>query len=207
MGRQPLTVHVDQQSLLSMRTVLYGLTDAIPKITQMAVNKTLTGVRTDATNEVSKVVTPKKTTIRNAIAVKKMSVADASAYVRCAGRALGLIHFAARQTKKGVTVQVLRSEGRKLVKHAFIAAMKSGHKGVFWRQWSGVRKPYNPRKAYGRMPASYRLPITELKSLAVPEVLGHPPTMAAVLKLAQPRLDKNMDDALNYYIGKVRAAA
>lgn len=186
-----MRVEVSQQDLYNVRTLLAGIGNAVPKITRMAVNKTLAGVRTDATNEVSKVITPKKAEIRKAISVKKMGAADDSAYVRCKGRRMALIHFKARPTKKGVTVQVLKSESRSLIKHAFIATMKTGHKGVFWRRMKDGR----------RVP---RLPIQELFSFALPEVLGHPPTIKAVLDLAGPRLKKNMEQALNYELSKLR---
>lgn len=200
-----LRVEIDQSDLYSVETLLYGLTDAVPKMTQMAVNRTLTGVRTDATNEVAKVITPTKTVIRKAISVKKMTAADKSAYVRCAGKRLPLIDFRARQTKKGVTVKVLKNKPRRsLIKHAFIATMKSGHKGVFWREdWGGPRKRVVPWRAYSALPKKYRLPISQRFSLAVPEVLGHPPTIKAVLDLAGPRLKKNLEQVINYELSKL----
>lgn len=204
-AQQPLRVEVNQADLYNVKTLLHGLSNAVPKITRMAVNKTLAGVRTDAVNEVSKVITPTKTKIRASISVKKMGSANDSAYVRCAGRRMALIHFKARQTKKGVTVQVLKKEPRSLIKHAFIMTMKSGHKGVFWRKdWGGTRQPVRPGRKYGVLPKMYRLPMSERFSLAVPEVLGHPPTIKAVLDLAGPRLKKNMDQALNYEVSKLR---
>ncbi|MBW2342508.1 MAG: phage tail protein [Deltaproteobacteria bacterium] len=208
-ANQPLRVEVNQQDLYDVRSLLDGLSDAVPKVTRMAVNKTLTGVRTDATNEVSKVITPTKTRIRASISVKKMTTADDSAYVRCKGKQMPLIHFKARQTKKGVTVQVLKKGSRSLIKHAFIDDMRSGHKGVFVRtEWGGVRQPLRKSQDsyawYGVLPHKYRLPIKQLFSFAVPDVLGHPPTIKAVLDLAGPRLKKEMDRALNYEISKLR---
>jgi len=203
MANQPISVHVDNQSLYNVRTMLSGLADAVPKITQMAVNKAISGVKTDATNEVAAVITATKTKIREAITTRKMTSKNSHAYVRCEGKPLGLIHFGARQTKKGVTVKVLRSEPRGLIKHAYIATMKSGHKGVFWRDWTGTRRPVKPGRAYGALPRKYRLPMSERYSLAVPNVLGYPPTIRAVLDLAGPRLEKEMATALKYYMSKL----
>ena len=199
-----MSAHIDQGDLARVRLMLGAFSPAVPKITRMAVNKTLTGVRTDATNEVAKVITPTKTKIRKTITTKKMWGKNDIAYVLCKGKRLGLIHFKARQTKKGVSVQVKKSEPRSLIKHAFIMTMKSGHKGVFWREWEGTRKPVSARVQYGRLPKQYRLPMSERFSFAIPEVLGHPPTIKKVLELAGPRLKKNVDDALNYEFRKIR---
>lgn len=49
------------------------------------------------------------------------------------GAQVPLVAYPARQTKKGVSVEVNRGK-RTLVKGAFIATMKSGHKGVFQRR-------------------------------------------------------------------------
>ena len=213
MANQALRIEVNQQDLHNVRTLLAGIGHAVPRITRMAVNRTLAGVKTDATNEVAKVITPKKAEIRKTISVKKYEFrGDDSAYVRCKGRRMALIHFKARPTKKGVTVQVLKSEPRSLIKHAFIATMKSGHKGVFWRkEWGGKRGSVRPGRKfgpeftdYGSLPGKYRIPISERFSFAVPEVLGHPPTIKAVLDLAGPRLKKNMEHALNYELSKLR---
>lgn len=49
------------------------------------------------------------------------------------GRPVPLIEYKARQTKKGVTVQVNQGK-RTRIDHAFITTMKSGKKGVFVRR-------------------------------------------------------------------------
>ncbi len=53
--------------------------------------------------------------------------------MRPTGKHVPLGKYPARQTKKGVSVQVNQGQ-RKLIKGAFIAKMKSGHVGVFQRE-------------------------------------------------------------------------
>jgi hypothetical protein len=172
-------------------------------VIQQSVNRTLTGVRTDATNEVANVITPTKTAIRKTMTVKKMTQADGTAYVRCMGAPLNLIEFRARQTQKGVTVQVLKTSPRTLLKHAFIATMKSGKKLVIWRQYEGPRRPWDKHVPYGKLPKKYRLPVEGLTSLAIPDVMGHEPTMNKILDLGDNRLQKNLKDRLNYEVSKL----
>jgi len=209
MSKPPLFIHVDQNDLNQIKTMLSGIKNAVPRVTQRAVNRTLTGVRTDSTNEVAKVVALKKKVIRVSIKVTKLGRNGGAAYVRCHGKRLPLMAFGARELKsgKGVTVKVLKNSPRSLIKHAFITKMKSGHEGVFWRKnvhgWkrSNIKRP---KKQYAKMPKKYRLPMEELFSFAVPDVMGHGPTMAEIMRLAGIRLKKEVDQALNYELSKLK---
>jgi hypothetical protein len=53
--------------------------------------------------------------------------------VKASGDPVPLIAYPARQTRKGVSVEVNRGK-RTLIKGAFIATMKNGHRGVFQRK-------------------------------------------------------------------------
>lgn len=61
------------------------------------------------------------------------------------GRAVPLIAFNARQTKKGVRVRIRGAS--KLYAHSFIATMKSGHRGVFLRAGEGHKRVIKDGKA------------------------------------------------------------
>lgn len=64
------------------------------------------------------------------------------------GTPVPLIAYPARQTKRGVSVEVNRGK-RSFLKGAFIATMKTGHKGVFVRKGK-ARLPI--RELYGSRP-------------------------------------------------------
>jgi hypothetical protein len=198
-----INLKIDQGQIADVNRMLMGMPGAIGKVIQQSVNRTLTGVRTDATNEVANVITPTKTAIRKTMTVKKMNQADGTAYVRCMGAPLNLIEFKARQTQKGVTVQVLKTSPRTLLKHAFIATMKSGKKLVIWRKYDDTRKPWKKTFPYGKLPKAYRLPVRGLTSMAIPDVMGHEPTMNKILDLGNNRLQKNLKDRLNYEVSKL----
>jgi len=185
-----LSLKIDQGDISKVKFMLGALSKAGDRVIQQAVNKTLTGVRTDATNEVAKVITPTKTAIRKTMTVYKMTAGDGNAFVKCVGGPLNLIEFKARQTKKGVTVQVKESGGRKLIKHAFIQTMKNGKRLVLWRVTKG-----------GKRVARY--PIEAMSSLAIPDVMKHGPTMAEILRLGGIRLKKNLNARLNYELSKL----
>ncbi|EFK11236.1 conserved hypothetical protein [delta proteobacterium NaphS2] len=153
-------------------------------------------------------ITPTKKKIRSTMTVKKMTAADGNAFVKCTGGPLNLINFKARPTNKGVTVQVKKNSARELIKHAYIAKTKTGTELVFWRkqkEFVGIAKwdKTNKRK-YGTFPKKYRFPAKALTSLAIPEVMGHGPTMAEILRLGGDRLKKNLDDRLKYELSKLK---
>ncbi len=185
-----LAIEMDQSEIAKVRLMLGAISPMADRVIQQSVNRTLTGVRTDSTNEVAKVITPTKTSIRKTISVSRMMTSGGIAAVKCTGGPLNLINFKARQTKKGVTVQVLKSGGRSLIKHAFIQTMKNGKKLVMWR----VTKN-------GRMVPRY--PIRALPSFRVPDVMGYPKTMKEILRLGGERLTKNLNDRLNYELSKI----
>jgi hypothetical protein len=83
--------------------------------------------------------------------------------MRVSGQPIGIERFKARQTREGVKVQVNRDGEQKLFKSAFIATMKSGHRGVFMRT-AGKK----------------RLPIEHVLSSRISDTMGDPPILQAV---------------------------
>lgn len=200
-----LSVQVDPGDIAKVKLMVGALGKASGKVIQQSVNRTLTGVRTDSTNEVAKVITPTKKAIRSSMTINKMTAKDGRASVDCKGKPLNLIHFKARQTNKGVTIQVLKKSGRKLVPHAF--KTKLLNELVAIRMYKGHRRPWKRTFPYGKLPKDYRFPGGHLKfltTLAIPDVMGHDPTMNKIIRLADVRLKKNLNTRLNYEIGKLR---
>ena len=219
-----LSIEINPLQMAEVKLMLGAWEKAGDRVIQQAVNRTLAGVRTDTTNEVAKVITPTKKKIRETITVNKMTAGDGNASVKCKGGPLNLINFKARQTQKGVTVQVKQSSSRSLIKHAYIATMKNGNKLVMMRKYDGPRKPLRKSGGswqsagrsggqafqdggygwYAKLPKKYRFPAKALPSLAIPDVMGHPPTMNEILRLGDIRLSKNLNDRLNYELSKMR---
>ena len=190
-----LKLEMNALDVAKVKLMLGAWSPAAGRVIQQSINRTLTGVRTDAVNEMAKVVTATKTTLRGTIKVKKMTAKDGNAYIKCKGKALDLSYFKARKTKKGITVQVLKTSGRSLIKHAFIVEVKNRkagttHNAAAWR-----------KKENGKMVPRYQM--KGLKTMAVPDVFSHGPTMAEILRLGGDRLKKNLNDRLNYELSKM----
>lgn len=82
------------------------------------------------------------------------------------GRPPGLQHFAARKTRKGVTVSVIKKHGRKVVMNAFMADTPQGAPAVWKRTGEGLRE----MKA-GRYKGKRREPIKRLHGPDIPAMV------------------------------------
>lgn len=203
MAQSAIRLEIDRVSLLNAQASLRKIPKGVERVTVRAVNKTLTGVRTDSVKEIQKVITPKAAVIRKTLSIQKATVSRMSGRVESRGKSLGLIHFRARQIKKGVTVQVKKQNRRKLVKGAFIAESNKA-RNVFWRYYhTGKPKPVKPRVRYAALPAVYRLPIQRLTGLSVPDVMGDDKVMREIQKKAGVRLQKNFSHEVSYMLGKL----
>lgn len=196
-------VTIDPGDLRKAKALLSGIKGGVPRVIARALNKTLTGVRKDAVKEIQKTITPKAKVIRKTFKISKATVFRPTGVILSTGKPLGLIHFKARQTKKGVTLQIKKKEPRKFLKHAFIATMPSGHKGVFWREYKGTRGATRKGMAYAAIPRKYRLPIKELYGPRVPDILSNEPVMKPILDKAKRRLRKNFSHELNFLFSRL----
>jgi hypothetical protein len=118
------------------------------------------------------------------------------------GEALNLIHYRARQTRTGVTYQVRKSDGRSLLRSAFIA--KLGYSaGVYLRKYKGPKQKIKPHLKYGALPFEYRFKVRAAKGPAIPQVLGDEDVMGPILKKAEDRLGKNTRHELEFFVSRM----
>lgn len=100
------------------------------------------------------------------------------------GEAVRVVDYPHRQTRKGVSVAINVGK-RKLIKGAFLATMKSGHRGVFKREGKA------------------RLPIDELFSTRVSDVFGDAGMIPAVQERAQLVFSQTFDRVLPLELRKL----
>ena len=199
-----MNIQMNPGNIEKVKSMLSGLKSVPEKVMSRAINLSLTGVKTDASTEIRAIITPKKNVIDATFRTTKATVTSMKGSFFSTGKNLGLIDFSARQTVKGVTVQVKKTTPRKLIPGTFIATMKSGHKGVFWRVWHGGTHRVKKQMTYARLPKFIRLPIHELFAPAVPDYLGEKgPVYAKVEAKATARLHTNMEHELNFELSKL----
>jgi hypothetical protein len=100
------------------------------------------------------------------------------------GRSLNLINFGAKQEKGGVTVKILRTGGRKLVRGAFIA---NQGRTVFQRVGKG------------------RLPIKAVQTIDVPQMFNTKRINKVVLKLLEDEFPVIFERNAKFYTDRFNA--
>jgi len=139
------------------------------KATMRAINRTVDAIATEGNRAVRKVYKINAREVSKSITKKKsfMKQAVMSGSVIFSGRGLNLAEFSARQTKKGVSVQVMVQGGRKTISGTFLATNTgNGFRGVF--------------KRVGRS----RYPIKNLRSISVPQAVRNEVVDKAIRKVA-----------------------
>ena len=199
-----IVIKMNPDDMAKVQSMLAEIKNAGSKVISRAINKTLTGVKTDASTEIRSVITAKKSAVDGTFQITKATVTDLRGVFASSGRPLPLMDYSARQTKKGVSVQVKKTGTRTVIAGTFISTMKSGHKGVFWRQWHGGKRSPKKKIAYARLPKMYRMPIEERFGPRIPDYLGDKgPVMGRLLAKTDERLHKNMASELNFELSKL----
>ncbi len=189
-------------ALRDLRQIRNGAPLAITR----AINRTLTATKTTISREVRKDYNLKAGTVK-----KHLRISKAAAWqmryegryrgeVKAIGKPLKLRHWGARQTKKGVTVKILKSRGRLLYPRAWI------HSGM----WTAVkdRNPYRRVKTgrwgrsgalvfnqsvevvFQRLPGAGRLPIYTPFGPSVPAAIENRAVMRRIEQEAQERFNR-----------------
>lgn len=139
----------------------------VPTATSRALNKTAAQAKTQAAREIRNQYNISSRVIGRHIRLHRATPATLTASVTAEGEKLPVIAFGARQTKRGVTVQIKRGE-RRLIRSAFLATLRSGHRGVFARGHY-VGPAFLRRTSRIRPYPKPDLPISELFTVGVPQ--------------------------------------
>jgi hypothetical protein len=138
---------------------------AVRRALRKAGSTALRDMRSEATKRVRARKRLRAGFIRKAITMSRPKGGDIERMewaLHVSGRPVRAVDYPHRQTKKGVSVAINRG-ARSLIRHAFIATMQSGHKGVFVRR------------------GNRRLPIDERFASRVTDALRHPGEMDAIV--------------------------
>lgn len=109
-----------------------------------AINHSIAKARTQSTKAIRARYKVKSSDIKSRMHLKRAQKANLTATISLSMRPLPVHAFGARQTKKGVSVNVTGK--RRVIRGAFIAKMASGHKGVWGRGYYASAKDFAWRK-------------------------------------------------------------
>lgn len=205
-----IKISIDPIDKAKVRRMFFEMQTTADKVISRSLNKTLTGVKTDASTEIRKELNAKKAAVDETFKMDKATTKKLTASIESTGKPLALIDFVGtRQTTKGVSVLIKKGRSRTIIPRAFIATTEYGHKGVshkgvFWRKWHGPKRPKNSRIRYGALPHKFRLPVKERFGPRVPDIFSNSQVMDAVLEKAGNRLHANINHELEYELGKLK---
>lgn len=190
-----IKINIDTKDL---QRELARQTDAIVnKAAVRAINKTAMQARTEAVRQVRNAgYNIKASAIRQSFKLHRATKNNLTALLTATGKPIGLIDYGARQVASGVSVSV--KNGRKIIRGAFLAKMKSGHVGVFVRVGKGHKTVIRNGKRI-----KTGLPIKELFGPSVPAALSNQAVQNAVGKMIKQKFPKIFAHELQFArIGK-----
>lgn len=194
-----MKTEINTADVASVQAALGDLKDKYKSVLTTSINKTLTTARTQATARIGNELNLKAARIKEDFTLQKANFSKLSGALVAKGEPVGLIQFGANQTLKGVSVKVLRSSPRTLLKHAFIANGKNSAKQhVFWRQnrpagtgrWPVGQKARAP---WSKIPKDYRNPLERLTGPRIEDIFGQAKVFDPVSIQAQTVYLKNVD--------------
>jgi hypothetical protein len=144
-----MQVKLDKTSLSQTKLMLDGVKDGFPKVFSRALNKTAANTKTAMVTLVRRDYNYKAAALRKRISINKATYANLTASIKSTGTNVHMTDITGtRQTKKGVSVNVKKSTGIKLIPRAFKASGRQSGKDIIFR------RPGDPRgqhaKLYGR---------------------------------------------------------
>jgi len=161
-------------------------TDIADKATTRALNRALDKVATETGREVRKEYNVKLSAVRSALKKRRAHSKRLEANMIVEGVRLGLIEFDARWRSGmpiGASVRVKTAAGRKSIRGAFIAQMRSGRIDVFRRR------------------GKKRLKIDKLDTLSIPQAVMNKIVLEALEHIAVDTFNKNLEQQLRFLSG------
>ncbi len=193
------------------KRAIVGCAEISPQVMARAINRTLTGLRTEAVDAIAERLNVTKRRIREDFSIKLAHWSNLNGILFARGRRINFASFiGVRQTQKGVTVEILKGTQRTLFKQAFIweRTTRSGDSAetVMQRKWHAFQRPKR-NISYGALPKRFKLPIQALSGPSPESQMARPEIMQRLLQAAGDRLVKELDHELNYELSKLQAAA
>lgn len=150
-----------------------------------ALNRTIDGVRTDATRAVTATYDIKSKDVRDVMKIKKSTVSTLEAAVSATGGPIPLMKFKVKTGNPGMPLRAsTKRSGGKDIPTAFVATMKNGHIGVF------------------RRTGGSRYPIKELYGPSVAQMLGEQNVQQGIMDKASERFVERLDHEIGRVMDK-----
>ncbi len=189
-----IQIHIDASEVNKKLKRLRAVENGAPKAVMRAMNKTVTGMRTDAGKEVSARYTVKQADVKAKLDLDKASQTDLSIAMRSKGRPMSLVKFSHKSNKnpgvKGspTAFAKVKKGGSGGFTGGFMATMKrtNGITGVFARTGKFTRKG-----AEG---------IKQLYGPGAVQMLSNKEVRDTIQKKAAERFNKELDHQIDFLL-------
>lgn len=186
-----MTWSANPQHMARVQQMLHHAPEAAKTATMRAINKTLTGVITDATKEVRNVYNIKASRVKRNFQTVRATKERLSGKFVSKGDPITLMQFSAKQNARGVSVKIMKSGARKTIKHAFIAEGKNNNTLVFHRL----------QDASGNMVR--RMPIWAMTGPRIEDALAKPAVQSRLATKMDDRLKTNCEHEADYMLSQL----
>lgn len=195
-----IKIEVDQSDIRDVKLALAGIKNGAARALSTGVNGAIKTTQVQAVKLTGQELNLKAARIRKDFKQVKASYARPTGALVAKGEPVGLINFAAKQLKKGVTSKVKKSSARFLTVGAYIGPGKASTNArdggqrlhVFRRAYRGPKKKVMPTRAYSALPTMYRLPTSRKTGPRIEDIYGSPEIYGKVQKIAADALVKNI---------------
>ena len=197
-----MNIELNQDQVNDIKAMLADIPKGALRVTVRAINHTLGTTKTLAAKEIGMRMNLTQTRIKADLKTDNANYSNPSGKLAATGEPISLTTFSGtRQTLKGVSVQVLTTTPRTLLRHAFIATSHNSQQ-AFWRKWTGTRTAVKPGMKYGRLPEKYRHPLERLTGPRIEDIYSKPEVIGAVITKAGVKLHERLDHEANYLLSQ-----
>ena len=213
MASSSFSIDFDESQLQRVQDDLSAIKNGAKRVLNRSIAKTLTNTKTDVVNRLYARVNLSKTFIRDGDTTKRYhkgvntwhDTNAISGRVYTTGYRVPLIYFTGtKQLASGVVkAKVLRSGSMKVLPHAFITTLKSGHKGVFWREKIFKRKWIKGYPYANMADKPFKFPIKQLRGPRVQDFLANKTMILQAQAYADYRLLFNTEHELDFELRKL----
>ena len=177
-------------------------------VQKRAINTAIKGAKTNMSKKVRQILTISKTNLDKYISTTLANDVHLKGVLRIDKKDTGALRMGyfknLKQLNAGARVKVYKSKPAQMIPGSFVATMRSGHKGMWRREYDTklhVGRPVN--KPWARFPMKYSLPIRPIFGPKLGTIVEDHSVYPEVVKEANERLLKEMDRELKYALSKL----
>ena len=194
-----IELSVQDSQIVKAHALLSHIEKGAPRAIAAALNRTIEGVKTDATKMITTTYDIKAGDVRPIIKAHRASASTLLASARASGGVIPLKKFRVLSSKPGTALRVsVKKSGGKAIKGAFEATMKEVGFGKNRR----AAEPGEEHVGIFRRKGKARTPIKELYGPSVAQMMGEVGVIEYVSIGAADRFEKRLDHEIGRLLSK-----